>query len=227
MSVHIRTAFALLAYLTALSASAADRPEPGISWRLAFGAGEVQTGYGLTLAYRAGDLEDAALRLLELDVSDRAALARIAGLPLLQRDYRASQDEAAAAPEFRVALSQPWYSRGWVWWTVGGLAATAALAGGGGELTSDYESNGSGPRSNGCVTSGNVGDQEIECTQVPDSGDQCVGDACVTCDDSFITVGSDCSGWSARETAVQVTRDVERQRWLDAGTGHMGDLVAR
>ena len=108
MSIKIRTALVLLAYLTTQSAGAADRPEPSLSWRLAFGAGQVETGYGLTLAYRAGGLDDAALRVFEFDVSDRAALARIAGVPLLQRDYRASQDDAAAAPEFRVALSEPW-----------------------------------------------------------------------------------------------------------------------
>ena len=232
MSSKNRIAVALLVYLTAQSAWAADRPEPSLSWRLAFGAGQVQTGYGLTLAYRAGDLDGAALRVLELDVSDRAAVARLAGVPLVQRDYRASQDDAATAPEFRVALSEPWYTKQWVWWTVGGVAATAALAGGGSELTIDYnETNGNSPRSDGCNgTSGNIGPQEIPCSDdaAPDTGDQCVGDACVTCDDSVITVGSDCGGsWTARREAVQPTRDIERQQWLDAGTGHMGDLFRR
>lgn len=125
----------ILGILAAGPALASDLPEAQVTWRLQFGSQHaVATGYGLALAYRAERLA-APAHLVELDVSNHATRALIAGVPLFQRDYRMAQDESAARPEFRVALSKPWYAKSWVWWAVGGAAATAALAGaaGGGE----------------------------------------------------------------------------------------------
>ena len=120
----------MLGFLAAGSALASDLTEAQLTWRLHFGSQQaVAMGYGVALAYRAGASADAPLRLAEVDVSDRATLARIAGMPLFQRDYRMAQDQAPVRPEFRVALSKPWYAKSWVWWAVGGVAATAALAG--------------------------------------------------------------------------------------------------
>lgn len=117
---------------TLSAAHAAEAPEARFTWRLEFGGptGTFGTGYALAVGYRTHGADAPAAQLLELDVSDRAALARLAGLPLLQRAYRndLADTRSGAADE------KPWYSRQWVWWTLGGLGATAVLtsAGGGG-----------------------------------------------------------------------------------------------
>lgn len=209
----IRLATALVVYMTAQSALAGDGPEAGLSWRLAFGAGAIETGYGVSLSYADRDLGDARAELLSLDVSDRAAFARLAGVPLLQRDYVVSQDDAAPRPEFRVALSQPWYAKSWVWWTAGGLAATAALASAGSSSGESDEDDGPTGRGGVACGGGNVGDVELESDECvvpcPGPGDNsCVGNALVARPNPYAT----------REPAVE---------WLDAHTGWMGDLIER
>ena len=219
---------ALLANLTALSAaqasSLASDAETTVSWRLGFGAGPVQPGYGLTLGYRSADPDALAGQLLEIDVSHRAAFARLAGLPLFERNYQSQQDEGDALPAG--SGPTPWYTRKWVMWTVGGVAATAALAGSGGGITYTHNGGQTTTGRDGCST-GNVsaGDEETPCASET-VGTQCVeGEVCVFCGNNGVTGG--CPEWTDRRVVAGVTVDLEHQRWLDAGTGRMGDLVAR
>lgn len=232
-------AFAAVINLSAVSSAAASELpdsslEAGLAWRLAFGHAQVETGYGLTVGYRALDPNGPSGQLLAIDVSDRAALARLAGMPLLERDYRMGQDaEAAASPAEPAA--KPWYTRSWVWWTVGGIAATAALGGSEAEITYNSGSNNNrNTNSQGCLgVSGNAGDTDVGCVGAGeggsvvgtnDDGDPCaiygfgddIPDACVPAD------GSGFAERPGRGTHERVDTS-----WLDAGTGHMGDLVAR
>jgi len=217
--VSIRTALALLVGLNTLSPVASagvdgSLPEARLTWRLGFGdAGQpLQTGYGLTVGYRGLDGAPAE-QLLELDVSDQATLARLAGLPLFQRDYRARQNDGGTTAE---AGSRPWYARRWVLWTAGGLAASlAAVGGGGGDNTvcTGVCNQDSGP--SGRTTGITYSDGDVYAG--------CVDGQCVVCPDG--SVASRCLvGMPSR---AMVTTDPERDRWLDAGTGHMGDLIAR
>ena len=227
--VSIRTALALLVSLNVLSPVAyagvdGSLPEARLTWRLGFGdAGRpLQTGYGLTVGYRSGEPDFPAAQLLELDVSDRAALARLAGLPLFRRDF--TMQEAEGADPF-AAESSPWYARKWVWWTAGGLALTAAASGGsGGETTlctgvcnqNDTGNSGTTINGGGGTTINGVGDEGIGC----------VDDTCaVPCEADNRPAG--CVGLTALPALSRSTFDPERIRWLDAGTGHMGDLIAR
>ena len=222
--VNVRAALALLLSLNVLSPAAAagpdgSLPEARVTWRLAFGnpGQALQTGFGLTVGYRGLDGTPAE-RLVELDVSDRSALARLAGLPLFQRDYLARQNEGDFADE---AGSRPWYARQWVWWTAGGLAVTSALAGAGGGGGENESCTGI------CYEDG--GDPEGRTTALTYSNGEvyagCVEGQCAVCPDG--SVASTCPGLVAMTSHAALVTDVERDRWLDAGTGHMGDLIAR
>ena len=206
--------FALAAnvgFLAPAAASGLDAPEAGLSWRVGFGGAtpSLQTGYTLSLGYRSHDADALTAQLLELDVSDRAAVAQLAGLPLFGRGHRLqAADDADPFPED----SSPWYARKWAWWTAGGLAATAALlnaASGGEEPTSSDITVSAGGARRVCVLSGgNVGDNEIP-------------EACTPPVDETGT------GWTDRADRRGDPRVVESAAHLDAGTGHMGDLIAR
>jgi hypothetical protein len=200
--------------------------EATLSWRLQFGAGDLQPGYAFAVGYRG---EELAGKLLEIDVSDAHALARLAGLPVLDRRYRMDQNHLGTVP-VEAAATRPWYARQWVWWTAGGAALTLALTGGDGTLEYNHNSNTTTSRGNdGCAgVSGNVGDQEIPCGSET-VGTQCAEGpngqtVCVFCGNNGVTDG--CSEWTGGRVVAGVTVDVERQRWLDAGTGRMGDLPA-
>lgn len=208
--------------------AAAGAVEASLTWRLGFGAGALQPGYGLAVGYRAADPDALSGRLLQLDVAQGGAQASLAGLPVLSRSDRRSQNEAAGAAP--AAGPSPWYARKWVWWTLGALAGTVALAGGGGSLTIEgSNSNRTGNGTSCTGVSGNVGDTETPCTSET-VGTQCVegGDGqvvCVFCGNNGVTDG--CSEWTDRRVVPGRTVDVRHQRWLDAGTGHMGDLPLR
>jgi hypothetical protein len=209
MRAPTRLALTLLASLTAAPAAfagalATDDPQATLSWRLDWGGGALLTGYGLALGYPSAVPGLAADRLLELEVSRQAARARLAGLPLLERGARL--DQAAREDLQPEAGETPWYARPWVWWTAGGLALTAALAGGGGGNETSQEINVSSGRI--CaVNGGTVADEPIPSACVPQQG-----------------AGS---GWTARTAPAGGAGDPAREAWLDAGTGQMGDLVAR
>lgn len=220
--------FFFVANLTALSQAAAAGPAEGgpqatLSWRLEFGSGRFQPGYALAVGYRTADPRQPATELFAVDVSDRAALARLAGVPLLDRRYRTDQTEGEAQP---AATATPWYTRQWVLWTVGGLAATVALTGGDGSV--EYNDNSSNTsRSEGdCLFTedgSTVGNCNGTVVGTNDEGEPCavdgfgndVPDACVP---TGGFVGSDARGPLAlrRHTSS-----------LDAGTGGMGDLFVR
>ena len=217
----------------AAPAAASSLVNVQVTWRLSFGGNDgVHPGYGLHLVQRDGDL--AGTQLVTLDVSDRTALARLAGLPLLRQDYRLAQNDeyvseqpgepsGAAEPSSR--------SHQWVWWTLGGLATTAALltgggsSGGGEDLTICGTNCVSGPTG----PSGNVGPVIFD-----DGGAHadCSGADCAVCPNGDVL--SDCEGGDDWLLPVPGLRgvlaqrpDPIRQSWLDAGTGQMGDLLAR
>jgi len=206
--------------LAPVTARAANGPETQLTWRLQFGAGAVTTGYGLAFGYRRGERAD--LRLLELDISDRAALARLAGLPLLARDYRMAQDEGLAP--VGAAEQTPWYARQWVWWTVGGIAATAAVGGGSGETATtctgicNQQSTGNGVT----VTDDGACVADENCAEPPCPPGSSV---CVACDGSL--VGGDCNQWTARRSGLEFTARDREPQWLIEATGWMGDLLPR
>ena len=183
---------------------AASEIEAGLNWHLAFGGTTLEAGYSLSLGYRSGDLSAPRARLLALDLDSRRTAATLAGLPLFARSYQANQ--AGDAPVEAESGVRPWYTRSWVLWTVGGLATTAALAGStGGSSTTEENDNGASAGPRACALSGgNVGPQEIP-------------DACVT----PTGVGT---GFAGR--APILDERVSDVRWLDEGTGGMGDLEA-
>lgn len=221
MRLWSRAALALLANLIALSPAAASgfdagQPEARLSWRLGFGgaAGRVETGYGLALGMRGGFGDDFSA-LAELDVNDGAALARLAGMPLYARGWQVSQAEETA-PAGQAGAS-PWYGRKWVWWTAGGLALTAAAAGGGGSDTQttctgicNQSGNDNGNGMNGVSgTINGPGDTHVCVLEgAPGTPDLCA--------DAFVERHAGLAGLPGLPGAE-----------LDAGTGGMGDLIAR
>ena len=206
-----RTLFSLalgLGLLGPAAASSLDAPDARLNWRLGFGGAtsSLQTGYALTVGYHANDPDSPAAQLLELDVSGTAALARLAGLPLFERGYRSNENDDV---DDDVPSDKPWFARQWVWWTAGGLAATTALVQGGGGDEGDSSSQDIGVRQEGiCVMQGGtIADNPVPEACTPEEG-----------------AGT---GWTARTPRTVEARDPARHAWLDAGTGHMGDLIAR
>jgi hypothetical protein len=200
------------------SVAAAAAPDAQFQWRLAFGGGQpVQPGYGLSVGYRGHDADFPAARLFALDVTHARAFARLAGLPLFDRSDRS--DASDALDDDAAATEQPWYGRQWILWTVGGIAATASLiaSAGGGSSEGSNEINIQTGGSCFNAGGGNILDDEIPETET------CVPEDEIGCDDA----ASDCPGWTARSARAAPARDPEHDAWLDAGTGHMGDLPAR
>lgn len=228
----------LLGNLTGTSyAGADDGATATLSWRLGFGAGEVQPGYALAFGYRGAERGAVSANLFALEVTDLGAFARVAGLPLHGNGLRAELDDGVAgAAEMQPA--RPWFARPWVLWTAGGLAATLAVAGGDGEVELCHNCNNSNSGQTASTNVGSVnGNGEVCGTQgVPGAPDTCAeaggcvpgGAACVNCNDSGVTQGCEGEGWTARRHAGAATdlRDIE-PGWLAAGTGGMGDLIPR
>lgn len=210
-SIAIALAGLILATPVAASSLDSGSPQASLGWRLDFGGADgLHAGYRLALAYRAAELAD-AVPLADLDVSDRTALARLAGIPLAARRFQADQNDLDHELMPGEAAPKPWYSRQWVLWTAGGLAATAALltGGGAGEETGDDVSFSTDGASSVCVLSGGtVADNEIPgaCTPPVDGAS---------------------TGWADRPGRQGDLRESADHAHLDAGTGGMGDLVAR
>lgn len=121
--------FTVCLALAPVAAAVPDEPQVRLSWQLGFGVRHAaEYGYGLSGGYDSADHDDPSATLVQLQVTGADASARIAGLPLLERNYRTAQ----AADSTAKLVESPWYSRQWAWWTAGGIAAVAALAGGGG-----------------------------------------------------------------------------------------------
>lgn len=230
-----RSAFFLLANLILLSPAhagglAGAAPEATLSWRLDFGGHEIHTGYAAALGLRSVERDGLAGELFSLDVSDRNALARLAGVPLVSRSYRTDQhdlDEADGAP-----ARKAWYSRQWVWWTVGGIATAAAVSGA--SIGSSEDGGGTfvvsgGP--SGCSGGGNVGPMDVpETCTPPTEGGSVIGtddDGNVCVIEGFGNPEDVCAptGFAPRHSAGFLSRI--DTGGLDAGTGGMGDLLAR
>src|SRR5689334_4590147 len=232
-------ALTVLANLSMPSPASADSldgaAEATLTWRLGFGGGQPGApGLGLALGYRSQDADGLAGRLLDLDLSGSGAQARLAGLPLFGSSYTAAQNEGAPPAE---SAQKPWYTQSWALWTAGGLAAALALSQAAGNIDQctgicgqDGNEGGSNVASvnNGEVCGTQGVDGAPDTCAAPPGGCTPGGDACVNCDDSVVTSGCEGSGWTARPVRVAVTevRDTE-PAWLSAGTGYMGDLLAR
>jgi hypothetical protein len=221
----LRVAVALVVGLGVMSSAAAFDPVPAgdlqaqLSWGLAFGGASrtVQSTYAMALGYR-GQADSPATSILQLDVRESGALASLAGLPLYGRSYRAEQTDSAEQPGYESTVEKkPWYARSWVMWTVGGLAATAALASG----ASSGDDDGGCANGNGCGVNCTNGD----CTVPADENQGCVGEFCVTCSDG--SIASECSPLLPTQALrAHGLEEIQRDEF-DTDTGRMGDLVAR
>lgn len=196
---------------------AGEATEASLSWHLGFGGRTLQAGYGLALGYRSSDRLAPVSRLVELNVSPDLASASVAGLPLFARSYQAKQTEAQEPDAAAGSQTTPWYTRKWVLWTAGGIAATAALAGSG-----SSGSNESGTCSGACNS--NTG---ASVSGVSGDGIGCVNGTCaVPCKTPDKPAG--CVPFaSTTQTTSTDFNNHDRLRRLDAGTGGMGDLIAR
>lgn len=146
------------ALLVALPAFSADNTVASFNWRCDFGADAIHTGYGLSLGFRGGEHFAPLSRLVEFKLDESAALATVAGLPLFANSYQANQSTADQAYDAGVD-TRPWYSKQWVYWTLGGVAATAALLGTAGSSESEnhtlqVQDNGSATPINGDLEGG-------------------------------------------------------------------------
>ena len=154
---------ALAALLACTSAQAADNPQASLAWRLDFGAGAPHAGYDLSLGYRGAEHFAPLSQALKLSVDGGRTITTIVGVPFAARSFR-SDDTAGGAEA--VAGESPWYARSWVLWTVGGLAATAALIGSAGSNESNPDG---GPTdANTCVGPGISPDHiDADCVSGP------------------------------------------------------------
>jgi hypothetical protein len=211
-------ALTLLVNLSALSPVAAsdfspETPEARLSWRLGFGGtGAIRTGVGLALGYRIDGLESLAT-LADVDVTDRIALARLAGLPVLRRPFRTNAEGDEPIDEEPIHGTEPGNAH-WGWWAAAGVAALV-VAGAAGNAAEDH--GGDGPKTPGTtgVTKNDdgvyVGCVEGTCAVCPD------GSPAEHCGEGFVAWAIP-RGYSANDLAAAR---------LDAGTGGMGDLIAR
>lgn len=202
-----------LAMLT--PALASDPPEPQFGWSLAFGAGaSLQPHVKLGLRYPNAGLEGASPTLLEVEASGRGLLAQLAGVPLLERSFRASQSEEVVTVE-----SSTHEETNWTLWAVGGAAAIAVLVAGKSEDCAHDCDHVNVARESGTDTTGVSADDDGVAVG-------CTNGTCVVCPDGSMAEHCGSSLLPAWQRGFE-ERDIERQRWLDAGNGQMGDLLAR
>ena len=193
--------------LTVLAAGpGAEAVEAGLSWNLAFGHAGVRTGYDLHLGYRPDATSPLAAPVARLQVDDGAALTTLAGLPVAAHAWTARQSAADDAYDAGVQ-TKPWYTRGWVYWTLGGVAASVALS------TAGSHSNQSESCSGTC-------NQQCANNTVSD----CSGSLCVTdgiCGPTGVTPGSGVGYAGQREAPEERAAEDES---VDPHGG-MGDLA--
>jgi hypothetical protein len=194
-----------------------DHVEPAFYWSGHFGgSAPPSAALGLELRYRVSGARQAAAApaLFALDLDPAGLLAKMAGAPLLQQRFRVNQAEAAELP-----VATHWYTHQWVWWTAGGVAATAALASAVGG--SDNEERHCTGTCNQTQTGPNL---SIDAQN--GSGIGCIGQNCVACNNGDIA--SDCTNLTSRSGEPWLeSRDAEIARRSIAGTGGMGQLIAR
>jgi hypothetical protein len=206
----MRALIAAVAFAVTGSAAAADMPvAPRIVWSVGFGGGDAAPGLALALDV-AGDTLRAAPSVVELGLGPNGAGLQLAGLPLWRRNFSLGQAEDPGYQS--TAQPKPWYARQWVLWTAGGLAATAALLGSldGGSTEQHNMQITSSENSGPATVNGENGEYTV-----------CVGgpDVCAPVDTN--------GGLRGRVTTSKALRPAGNDAWLDAGTGHMGDLYAR
>lgn len=208
---------ALVAGFSLQTAMASGLPaEPRLVWGLSFGgAANVAPTAELAFDLPSHVAEQPTVAGAQLELSEAGSALRLMGVALWQRRDALAQNESAPAGSASAASSSPWYEHQWVYWTLGSLAATAALASSGG--TSVHSS------SNNTTTNGTSGRGGIACGGANvgpvDTGSGCVVGCPGPSQNSCIGL-IDLQGMSAYLKEADET-------WLEAGTGGMGDLVAR
>jgi hypothetical protein len=209
--------------LLATPASGADLSAmPRLGWALAFGGVGSPPAPTLTLALDATAGRNVDGRhIIEADAAAVGAGLRVAGLPLWSSRFALAQDANAPAVPATEPAAAPWYTRSWVLWTAGGLAATAAVLGSlGGGSTEEHnrQVSGSGSSLDVGPVSGSFGSTDGENGQY----EVCAAKDTAELPDACAPVNT---GFRERPRDRRL-RD-QSDTWLDAGTGHMGDLIAR
>lgn len=121
----MRTILAALCFMTGAAAPTLglaqdlDGPEARLAWSMSFGGQDQAADYALTLAYRGPEAGAPALRIADWHVNDELGIARVAGVPVLARNYRTNQTEDPLAYG-----SSP---LNWAWWIISGVAVTALV----------------------------------------------------------------------------------------------------
>jgi hypothetical protein len=213
MRLSIVACAALLAAGSGLPAQAGQTElTPFASWRAEFGgSGETfRPSVSFGLQQQVSGLKD-PVPAVRFSATPAALLAEFAGIPLAQRQFRLNQEADAAAPS--PVEETHWYTHKWIWWVAAGVAATAVVAVAGSNSEEDKANHPTQPNNNpppaprNCIT--NVGQTCLvpqPCSQIPPT--------------------SVCLESHGGEIALAM-RGLEMLRWLDEGTGQMGDLAAR
>jgi hypothetical protein len=139
-------------------------------------------------------------------------LGLVSGDVAFQRTYRANASDAPPTEQ----TTESGGAGSWVPWVVGGVVAIVAI---GANVAKDHD-----PTIGPCVACDDD-PNAINIPPRPEADTGCVGDECAFCQNG--SVASTCDDLVARPMRGESEIDVERLRWLDAGTGHMGDLFAR
>src|SRR5262245_18853246 len=107
-----RALLAMIASLSVLAPAraadfqAAENLRAELTWGVTSGwSAPLWAAYGLAVGYRA-EAGSPIASLLQLDVNDAGAIARLAGLPLYTQSYRAEQNEADATPGYASTVEQ-------------------------------------------------------------------------------------------------------------------------
>lgn len=121
----MRTTFAALLLVTGAAAPSlaladpVDGPEAQLAVSMGFGGTGNAHGYAVALAYRGEDAGAPAIRLAEWRVAGDVGVARLAGVPVLARDYKTNQRDDPIAYG-----SSP---LNWAWWVASGALATVLI----------------------------------------------------------------------------------------------------
>ncbi|HUS24733.1 MAG TPA: hypothetical protein VM369_07280 [Candidatus Binatia bacterium] len=203
----------VLALSGLLVSAAATAAEPASQLHIHFGldfglARAPAASYGFAL--RSADVPAATPPLLAIDASGREWRGALLGVPVASR-YQLNDAESEGAPVARA----PWYARRWVWWTAGGLAATATVLSLGSDNNETHQCTGTCNQDN--TGNGLTIDGQNE------NGVGCVGPACVLCNDGDIASG--CNSLTSRQPRVWLAPAQPRPEL--GPFGDMGDLVAR
>lgn len=212
-----------------VSSVAAGEPEARVAWNLGFGGATpvLQPRLMLGSTWRTpGD--GLPVEWFQLELSTRGVGARLVGAPVAGHGYRSALTEDEGGETGASGETN------WLLWAGGAVAAGLALAAAGasvdnctgycddGDAPGDFDppDGPNGFNGNG-VTGANADVEDREAYA------GCVNGTCAVCSEDG-SVDAQCPGGFVPLRSVRSDdRDFARQRWLDAGTGHMGDLFAR